>query len=79
MGEKKKFVEDLFRLYVNGGNQENISNMTYVKDGKEEYVLVDFGTNAYKRFSVWGDNPQGILIDFTNFLSNIDEYDWIQK
>lgn len=75
--DKRDFVKKLFELYVAGGNQEGIQDMAYVKDSNSEYVVVKFDETSAKKFSVLGDNPQGILIDFAKFLSNMDAYDWI--
>lgn len=80
---KANFVEELKNFYINVvGNQELISDMHYSKEVREgtdyEYVYVTF-TCGQKRFSVWGDNNQGILMDFIRFLKNFDQYKWLRE
>lgn len=78
---KEDFVEELKEFYMNVvGNQECIVDMHYETENGREYVYVSYvgsGRFEQKRFSVWGDNEQGILIDFAKFLQNTDAYPWI--
>lgn len=80
MKSKADFVEELKEFYIKVvGNIEEITDMSYIagEDGSE-YVYVSWG-DSQKRFSVWGDNNQGILKDFVRFLNNFSEYSWLKE
>ena len=78
--DKASFVEELWQFYKNVvGNELEIVDMTYVTDGALEYVYVTFGAGSQKRFSVWGDNRQGILADFGKFIARYDDYPWLRQ
>lgn len=78
---KGLFVESLKDFYKHVvGNQEGIDDMTYIEDEYEnEWVYVSFGRYSQKRFSVNGDNNQGILKDFVNFLNHKDRFEWLDR
>lgn len=77
--QKADFVEELWRFYKDVvGNPAGITDMSYIEEDDDEYVYVSWG-DSQKRFSVWGDNNQGILKDFVSFLNNFSEYSWLKE
>lgn len=76
MPEKEVFVERLCDFFVSNVSTQ-IENMTYAREGFEEYVYVSFRSGSRKRFCITGDSNQAILKDFVKFLSNFDDYKWL--
>lgn len=78
---KADFVEELKNFYMNViGNPEGIEDLRYIEFPQidREYVYVLWRSGAQQRFSVWGDNEQGITKDFFRFLDNHDHYGWLK-
>lgn len=76
--KKADFVDQLCNFYKTSVNTTlDIDYMKYVEVGGHEWVYVVFKSGSAKKFSVWGDNNQGILIDFVHFIQNFKQYDWI--
>lgn len=76
MPEKMVFVERLCDFYVTNVSTQ-VVNMTYAREGFEEYVYVSFRSGSRKRFCVTGDSNEAILKDFVKFLSDFDNYKWL--
>lgn len=73
---KQDFINELKVLYMDKGkNSIGMTDMQYQRTSGGEYVVVWFG-NSKKRFSIYCDNEQGILIDFAKFLGNFNDFEW---
>lgn len=73
---KAEFVQALLEFYKGQvKNPIGLTGMEYESKDNEEYVVVSFGY-AKKRFSVRGDNEQGILEDFLRFMGDFNSYAW---
>ena len=78
---KEEFIKQLKEFYMEAvGNPETIEDIYYKRECENgpEWVYIIFTSKSAKRFSVWGDSFQGILIDFVRFLDNMDSYPWIK-
>lgn len=75
---KEEFVRELTKFYKEKVNNViGIEDLKYrVVDGKE-FVYVFFPSGGVKRFCIDGDNNQGILVDFTRFIKNQQDYAWL--
>ena len=80
--EKARFVKKLQQFYIDDcKNPETIKRLDYVYDeeSENEFIYVSFRTHSQKRIYVAGRNQQGMLMDFTRFLANMDSFYWLMS